>query len=105
MKKILLLTLSLLLLAVIVEGGEDTMTNVTNYANIATFGSASKIQWDDGDSEYIIDAAGFKSLTNDEAIKLSVAILLCQNLLSTDLRQAIYEKFIPIRFKVQKEIK
>ena len=107
MKKILLLTLAIMLLVIVCEAEQEDnlITNSTDYITMDKWDVASKVIFAEDDYEYIIDAAGFRSLTNEEAVKLAIAIELGGKLLSDDLRMAIYEKFVPKRFKVKKEVK
>ena len=72
----------------------DNWTEKLSTANKVTFGGC--------EVEYFIDVEGFKSLTVDEAMKISALIQLLSSgiYFDTDLGTAVYETFLPERFRV-----
>lgn len=107
--KTLIFTLVMVLLSCVAWGEpvEPAKENtVIEESAIYTFAEpllATTVTFETKKDKYVIDAAGFQSLTPEEAQKLCVAIDFSGGLLSDDLQAAIYEKFIPVRFKVIKE--
>ena len=83
---------------------EDSDFWVKDDAVLSIYWPSTTITFSGGKIEYEIDAEGFKSLTKEEANKVSTCVYLMSlnSWLNDELAEAILEKFMPERFKVKK---